>query len=321
MNQPATSTAMTVAPAPASATGFGLIMSPTTLAETRAFCEMLAKTEFVPKAFRLKPDSIMVVGAMGSRLGVDVFSAMAGIADINGRPSVYGDLMLAVCLMHPLFEDCIETFAGKPYDDNYTATCVAKRKGREPVTRSFSVIEAKEAQLWKKAGPWTNTPQRMLQMRARSFALRDTFADRLAGFHSREEMEDVIDVSDSVTVHSEPKAAKKRIVEAKAESVAAAPEPTTKPVDAFDVEPVKSVGEHLAEAQATEPTPPRNTSVDACVKEYSKLWNHSDAARDEAKKIREAWKLKQIADLAGAGPDDREAFLIEVETAMKRDGK
>jgi hypothetical protein len=185
------------------AAGFGLLMSPGSIAEIRALCESFAKTDFVPKAFRGKPDAIMVVGAMGARLGVDVFAAMAGIADINGKPSIYGDLMLAVVLNHPQCEDVLEAFEGKPYEDSFRAICTVRRKGKAPKTASFSVIEAKEASLWKKPGPWTATPQRMLQMRARSFALRDAFADALAGFHSREEMEDTQE-AEVLAVRSEP---------------------------------------------------------------------------------------------------------------------
>jgi hypothetical protein len=296
---------------PPAATGFGLLMSPQTIKDAREFCDMLARTDFVPKAFRGKPDSIMVCGAMGARLGIDVFSALAGIADINGRPSVYGDLMLALCMQHPAFEDCIETFSGEPYKDNFTATCVAKRKGREPVERSFSVVEAKEAGLWKKPGPWTATPQRMLQMRARSFALRDTFPDRLAGFHSREEMEDApIDVTATATVHDEPKPAKRRSAAAVQDSPAAV-EPATAAAPSEKTEPAK-VEVPAAGAE------PRDVSADRCVAEFSALWKASEDGKAVAKSIQAKWKLAKIADLAGSNDDDRGAFLDEVGEAMAK---
>lgn len=45
-------------------------------------------------------------------------------------------------------------------------------------------------QLWGKSGPWQQYPKRMLQMRARGFALRDKFADVLGGLISAEEARD-----------------------------------------------------------------------------------------------------------------------------------
>ena len=310
------STAVAIRPA---SSGFGLVMSPQTIEQAEKFCQMLAKTEFVPKAFRGKPDSIMVVGAMGARLGVDVFTAMSGIADINGKPCVYGDLMLAVCLNHPEFEDCLESVEGKAYEDTFTAVCTARRKGREPVTRSFSVIEAKEGGLWKKPGPWTTAPQRMLQMRARAFALRDTFADALAGMHGVEEMEGIVDVTDSVTVHADPKPARRRAALAVADPLnLSAGEQAQVEIDAEQKaeakpEENKTLGEHVAEAPAEQK--PKDLSVEKCVAEFSALWKHSDAGKTRAKAIQQTWRLEKIADLAGAAEGDREAFLAEVAEA------
>jgi hypothetical protein len=48
-------------------------------------------------------------------------------------------------------------------------------------------MDAKRAGLWTKAGPWQTYPRRMLQMRARSFALRDAFPDVLKGLISVKE--------------------------------------------------------------------------------------------------------------------------------------
>jgi hypothetical protein len=248
------STALTTQPA---ASGFALAMSPQTIADAREFCNMLAKTEFVPKAFRSKPDSIMVVGAMGARLGVDVFTAMSGIADINGKPCVYGDLMMAVCQNHPAFIDCVEAFEGTPYEKEFRAVCVVTRKGREPVVRSFSVVEAIEGLLWKKSGPWTTAPQRMLQMRARAFALRDAFSDALAGFHSREEMEDAIDVQ-SERVPNIPDAKDAKVRQISTSSPAAVDQVTTANSSAETVtdpaageEPVVVTGLEITAASVT----------------------------------------------------------------------
>jgi hypothetical protein len=72
-----------------------------------------------------------------------------------------------------------------------TAYCEAKRRGYErPTLTSFSVADAKKAGLWGKSGPWTQYPKRMLQLRARGFALRDAFPDVLKGLVTAEEAQD-----------------------------------------------------------------------------------------------------------------------------------
>jgi len=71
------------------------------------------------------------------------------------------------------------------------AICEAKRKGYPTATVvQFSVADAKRAGLWGKAGPWTQYPRRMLQLRARGFALRDGFPDVLKGLVTAEEAQD-----------------------------------------------------------------------------------------------------------------------------------
>lgn len=190
--------------------GFALLTNPTGIKEAREFAEMFAKTDLVPKAYANKPGDIMIAGAMGARLGLDIFSALAGIAVVNGKPTLYGDAMLAVCQARPDFVDITEVIDGT--GDQMTATCTVERKGRKPFVCTFSVEDAKKAGLWGKQGPWSQQPKRMLTMRARAFALRGAFADALAGFHAREEMEDELKEVEHQVV-PEPKQAKARTVQ------------------------------------------------------------------------------------------------------------
>ena len=61
----------------------------------------------------------------------------------------------------------------------------------EEVTGTFSKQDAMAAGLWGR-NAWKTYPNRMLQVRARSFAIRDAFPDALMGLAVAEEMEDVV---------------------------------------------------------------------------------------------------------------------------------
>lgn len=151
--------------------------------------EHVAATQFAPKEMRGKPVECALAMLLGSEIGVGPMAALQGIAVINGKPSCYGDLLLAVVKASPVCEYVHETVVGD--GDAMTARCEAKRTGYpEPTVAVFSVADAKRAKLWGKDGPWTQYPTRMLQMRARGFALRDGFPDVLRGVISREEAED-----------------------------------------------------------------------------------------------------------------------------------
>lgn len=107
------------------------------------------------------------------------------------------------------------------------ATCEAKRRGYpQATTVHFSVVDAKKAGLWGKSGPWTQYPKRMLQLRARGFALRDAFPDVLKGLVTAEEAQDYPTQSDPVTVR--PKFDAPTVVRLKADEVAVPDDPVGK---------------------------------------------------------------------------------------------
>lgn len=164
--------------------------APATITEAVTFSEMLASSSMVPKAYQGKPQDILVCVQWGYEIGLAPMQALQNIAVINGKPSVYGDAALALVQASPVCDGVDENFEGEEGTGKFTAVCVAKRKGRNPVIVRFSVEDAKRAGLWGKPGPWQAYPKRMLQMRARGFALRDAFPDVLKGLITAEEAQD-----------------------------------------------------------------------------------------------------------------------------------
>lgn len=163
--------------------------APQTLTEAMEFSKLLAESSMVPRQYQGKPQDVLVCVQWGQELGLAPMQALQNIAVINGKPSVYGDAAMALVQHSPVCEDIEEYFEdeGTP---NPVAVCVAKRKGRKPVVAKFTVEDAKRAGLWGKQGPWTQYPKRMMQMRARGFALRDAFPDVLKGLITIEEAQD-----------------------------------------------------------------------------------------------------------------------------------
>lgn len=154
------------------------------------FSQYVAESGLAPKGME-KPASILVALQMGAELGLTPMASLQNIAVINGRPSVWGDSMLAVCRASGVFDEDIFEEKIVTKDGIITATCTVRRlPNGKPVTREFSMNDAKSAGLVGKAGPWTQYPKRMLQMRARSWALRDTFTDALKGVMETEEAMD-----------------------------------------------------------------------------------------------------------------------------------
>jgi hypothetical protein len=186
------------------------------------FAKMVAASEFAPKDFKGKPESCLLAIQHGSEVGLSPMQSLQSIAVINGRPTIWGDAALALVQACSVCEYVREYLEGE--GDNLTAVCEAKRQGYPaPTTVRFSVADAKKASLWGKTGPWTQYPSRMLQLRARGFALRNAFADALRGLVTAEEAQDYPTQPEPVVVRpkftDEPKAT---VVKLKADQPAAA---------------------------------------------------------------------------------------------------
>lgn len=194
---------------------------PRTESEAYAFCRRVATSMFCPKAF--KPEqflkkiqtyekdeakaralaleesigNIFVCFMYGCSLELQPLQALQGIAVVNGIPSLYGDLLYAICKSRAKVQ------VTESWDDNNkVAYCRVERPGYQPVEQSFGFNDAIFAGLMvqdpktgylrgNKEGPWSAYPKRMCQMRARSLALRDQCPDLLRGLAIYEEAADI----------------------------------------------------------------------------------------------------------------------------------
>jgi len=173
----------------------GFEMRPTNLGEAMELAKMIAESSIVPKDFKSKPGDVLVAIQMGAEVGLQPLQSIQSIAVINGRPTIWGDAALALVMKHPDFENIIESIS-EDLQKNHRASCTILRKGHEPYTTEFTVEDAKKAGLWSK-DIWQKYPKRMLQMRARGFALRDKFPDALKGLSIREEVLDYEEIQSS----------------------------------------------------------------------------------------------------------------------------
>lgn len=170
--------------------GAGGAIVPRDIEQAFRLATAIAHAGMAPKSYANDANKIMVGILHGMEVGLTPMAALQSIAVINGMPSVWGDGALALVRGSGLLEGISETVEGE--GDAMTAVCVLRRKGeREPIVGRFSIANAKKAKLHGKAGPWQEYPERMLKMRARSFAIRDGFADVLRGLHVAEEARDM----------------------------------------------------------------------------------------------------------------------------------
>lgn len=165
---------------------------PETFEQNYRLAAWLYDTGLAPKGFG-NAGQVMVAISMGAAVGLDPMSSVRAIAVVNGRPSIWGDAMVALIQGSGVLEWQKTEWAGE--GETLTCRVTMKRKGQvEPYVGEFSWADAKKAGLASK-DTYRQYGKRMLLNRARSYAGRDGFADLLNGLSVAEESMDAPDVS------------------------------------------------------------------------------------------------------------------------------
>ncbi|WP_250477609.1 hypothetical protein [Caballeronia sp. INML1] len=165
---------------------------PQSYEELMDFARMVAASGLAPKDYDGKPEKCAVAMHWGNELGLKPLQSLQNVAVVGNRPTLWGDAVLALVTSSPLCVDVIEWLEDEDTPE-MTAYCTAKRHHKADKTASFSVQDAQTAGLIGK-DVWQKYPKRMLQMRARGFALRDQFPDLLRGIPMTELVREAIDM-------------------------------------------------------------------------------------------------------------------------------
>lgn len=170
-----------------------LAYEPTDLDQAFRMAQILVSSGLTPRGVDT-PQKAFLIMAQGRELGLSTMQALGNIYVVEGKVSLSSDLMAAMVLKSSVCE-YLRVIEMTPE----RATYVAKRKGGVEFRFSFSWEDAGKAGLTGRATYKAN-PADMLRHRALSKCVRAVFPDVVAGLYSRDEAEDIIDVSPRQTV-------------------------------------------------------------------------------------------------------------------------
>jgi hypothetical protein len=175
---------------------------PQTMEETFRLAQYFHAAGLCANSYKCVEHYMIAIWA-GQAIGVPPVQAVQGMAIVNGRAMIWGDLMMALVMRSGKLVDHAERFEGSGTD--ITAICSAKRmtRGDDDTIRivgtsehRFSWKDAERAGLTAK-DPWRKYPQRMLMWRARTYVMRDLFADVLGGLDIADGMQADTPVKDA----------------------------------------------------------------------------------------------------------------------------
>jgi hypothetical protein len=178
----------------------GRALVPTTFGEALEYAAIFSRCSLLPKNCTTEDALVRIL--FGMELGLSVPQSLQNVAVVNGKAFVYGDVPLGLVLARK--RDELETFeeTWEPDKNKGTATCTVQRKGRKPVTRTFSIQDAMDTLVYvqDKNGGGSMRPliekgvwrakayqRRLCKFKARNESLRDTFPDVLLGIASEED--------------------------------------------------------------------------------------------------------------------------------------
>jgi hypothetical protein len=176
------------------------------------FAQKVAASQFCPPGF--SETDCFIALQKGAEVGLSPMQSLESIYVVNNRATLFGDAPKALCEASGLMEDYDQVEIGKWPEDSYGWQVTTKRRGRKPMSHTFTVQDAKIAELWGKktksgqSTPWVTAPKRMLLFRARGFNLRDNFGDVLKGLSIGELVDD-----DAIAGFENAKATSGRVVE------------------------------------------------------------------------------------------------------------
>jgi hypothetical protein len=145
----------------------------------------------LPKSYN-EPGQVVVAMRFAKEIGLPAgLVALRQIAVINGTPSLWGDLPLALCYKSGKLAFIREEFGTSP-KEGLTCKVTVRREGEEiDHVTTFSQFDADTAGLWGR-NVWKSYPKDMLKYKARARALKDKFPDVLAGAAIAEHDFDII---------------------------------------------------------------------------------------------------------------------------------
>ena len=189
------------------------------VAEVGRLAAMIADTDFVPKSLRGSSPAVAAAILYGREVGLPPMTALTQVYVLDGRPALYAEAMRALILA-----------AGHDLElrDSTGAICTAAGR-RRGATRwhevTWTIADARAADLLKPRSNWEKYPRAMLKARATAELARDLFPDVIHGFRAVEEITDDTDDDDEDTTP----APARRTVQRKPKALQAPETPPTPP--------------------------------------------------------------------------------------------
>lgn len=164
----------------------------------------IAQSGMMPKGCQ-NVSSLVVRAQYGMSVGLGFMQSIQAVADINGRPSVWGKHVKGLIMASGKCESWKEEIVGSdPFKDDYTVRITSSRKDiKDEAVVEFSTAHARRAGLMDK-DLYKKYPEDMIRHKAVARMADRLYPDVLAGLSVAEDIQDAIDITSTAEVINEP---------------------------------------------------------------------------------------------------------------------
>jgi hypothetical protein len=155
-----------------------------------------SQSTIVPAAFQGKEQNCFMALEFAQRLNLPVMMVMSGLYVVNGRPAWEAKFLTAISNASGRFSPIRHKMTGTKGEDNYG--CIAyftDLATNETIEGPEVTIAMAKGLGWTKNPHWLYGYEYMLRYRAESLLVKTTAPELMCGLQTREEREDMVNVT------------------------------------------------------------------------------------------------------------------------------
>ena len=178
--------------------------------------KMFSVSTLVPQPFQNNIGNCLIALNMSTRMKADPLMVMQSLFIIHGKPSFEAKFLIACFNASGKFSPLRYKFFGTEGKDDWGCQAYTYERATGDIIEGTRVtIGMAKAEGWynKPGSKWKTMPELMLQYRAATFLIRTVAPEIALGFQTKEEVEDVIDITPVEEVATEQAAVEAQVAE------------------------------------------------------------------------------------------------------------
>ena len=153
---------------------------------------VLSKSSLLPERFRNKPEDIMILIDMSSRMRVSLYALSQALYLVHGTSGITGQFCISLINSCGRFRPLSFVFVGTEGERDYGCYAISDRIADGVVCKSTTItVQMAVDEGWMRNTKWKTMTSQMLMYRAAAFFARVYCPDVLCGMYTTEELHDV----------------------------------------------------------------------------------------------------------------------------------